>query len=253
MNPILKDLCVLIRKSTIHYTETCPQNDIRLTDEFKREYKDYLSDKKYDIDFYDYSAVITTSAGLYMFVSNQWFIVASYAVGVYSELMKYKKYLMEVCSVLNVKPKEYVPYLRDAAGINDREKFESACKAVFVGDVGDVEIATSRLWRFATDYTWWSGNKTADRGDFHLSVILNMLNLVNVSQAYIGEIVSDYYNAKISQLVSDLGNFTETHEGKTFAIDDYDDPKEVVVEKEKKSVTVVEDDDEIVISVRTKK
>lgn len=255
MAPILKDLCVLIRKSTIHYTETCPQNDVLLTDDFKEQYKQYLANKKYDIDFYSYSAVITTSAGLYMYISNQWFIVASYAVGVFSELMKYKKYLLDVCSVLGVKPKEYIPNLRDVASSEERLHFFSACRDVFSGDDEEVKLATTRLWRFATDYTWWSGNKTIDRGDFHLSVILNMLNLVNVSQAYIGEIVSDYYNAKLSYSVSNLSNFTETHDGSTFAIEDYDDPKDQVVVEEKRNsqLTSEEDDDEVIISVRTKK
>lgn len=42
MKPILKDLCVLVRKSTIHYLDTCPQNDIELNNEFKDRYNSYL-------------------------------------------------------------------------------------------------------------------------------------------------------------------------------------------------------------------
>lgn len=39
--------------------------------------------------------------------------------------------------------------------------------------------------KFVTDYSWWGGGKTVDRGDFYHSPILNMANVVNVSQSYI--------------------------------------------------------------------
>ena len=51
MKPILKDLCVLVRKSTIHYLDTCPQNDIELNNEFKDRYNSYLSTKNYTVEY----------------------------------------------------------------------------------------------------------------------------------------------------------------------------------------------------------
>jgi len=72
-----------------------------------------------------------------------------------------------------------------------------------------INDAIEKLWRFVTDYSWWSGQKTIDRHDFHMSVILNMLNLVNVSQGYVADIVSAYANDKeLRYLVRSTDGFT---------------------------------------------
>ena len=77
----------------------------------------------------------------------------------------------------------------------------------------EADEAATRLWRFVTDYAWWSGQKTIDRGDFHLSVILNMLNLVNASQSYVGDIVSAYANdSKLRTLVNSIDSFTVSYD-----------------------------------------
>ena len=84
--------------------------------------------------------------------------------------------------------------------------------------------AANRLWRFATDYSWWSGQKTVDRGDFYLSVVLNMLNLVNASQGYVGEIVNAYGSSpKLLALTKELEMFTLNMEGSTYDIPIVDD------------------------------
>ena len=256
MEPILKDLCALIRKSTIHYNETCEQKDVIMTDEFQDLYGKYLRGNNYGVDFYQYTAVVTTPIGNYMFVPNQWFVIASYAVGVYIELMEYKKYLLLVCEEMGEKPKIFIPRLRDDTASIDKSSFYNACGYVFNAYSEDeISLASDRLWRFATDYSWWSGNKTIDRGDFYLSVILNMLSLVNASQSYVGEIVSDYCKSGLADLVSDLSQFTVTASGPTYEIDDYRDPQERFSEEEvslENDYSVDDDGDEIIISVRSK-
>lgn len=254
MEPILKDLCALIRKSTIHYNETCEQKDVILTEEFQELYGEYLRNHNYNVDFYKYTAVITTPIGNYMFVPNQWFVIAAYAVGVFTELMEYKKYLLLVCEYMDQKPKLFIPKMRDETSSIDKKLFYDGCRSVFNGSEEEVLLASDRLWRFATDYAWWSGNKTIDRGDFYLSVILNMLSLVNASQSYVGEIVSDYEKAGLSELVAELANFTETADGPTYEIDDYRDPHDVVREVVAEIDAANDDDDgtEFIISVRSK-
>ena len=65
------------------------------------------------------------------------------------------------------------------------------------------------MWRFVNDYSWWSGQKTIDRGDFYVSVILNMLNLVNASQGYVADIVNAYANDyELRKLVRSIDAFT---------------------------------------------
>lgn len=255
MDPILKDLCVLIRKSTLHYRENCPQGDVVLTEEFQERYGKYLRDKDFMIDFNKYTAVITTSVGNSMFVPNQWFVIAAYALGVFTELMTYKDYLKKVCDYMGERPKTIIPKMRDSTSSINKNRFTDACHYVFSAyDDDAIRLATQRLWRFATDYSWWSGNKTIDRTDFHLSVVLNMLSLVNVSQSFVGDIVSDYYGARLFGILADLSSFTETYSGPTFEIEDYRDPKETVADT---PVEQSSDDfipgEEIVISVRSKK
>ena len=39
-----------------------------------------------------------------------------------------------------------------------------------------------------TDYSWWYGAKTIDRGDFYVSPILNSARLVNASQSFVADL-----------------------------------------------------------------
>ena len=253
--PILKDLCVLIRKSTIHYNDTCEQKDVMLSDEFQTIIGKYLRDKNYTVDFYEYTAVISTPACNYMFVPNQWFVIASYAVGVFTDLMKYKMYLLDVCEYMGEKPKAFVPKLRDDTASVNKQLFFKGCSVVFNNqNKEEVVVASKRLWRFATDYSWWSGNKTVDRGDFYLSVILNMLSLVATSQSFVGEIVNIYYQSGLSSMVAELSDFTDTASGSTYAFEDYNDPRENISEMVASQETeLVDDGDEIVIAVSSRR
>ncbi len=251
--PILKDLCVLIRKSAIHYNETCEQKDVILTEEFQEKFGNYLRENNYTVDFYEHTAVISTPVGNYMFVPNQWFVIAAYAVGVYTELMKYKTALLSVCNYMGEKPKTFIPKLRNDVASTNRTLFFEGCKEVFKEyDNEATEQASKRLWRFATDYSWWSGNKTVDRTDFHLSVILNMLSLVNTSQSFVAEIVSDYCKSGLAYMVADLSDFTINVSGATYEISDYIDPKENADETTMKVHESLADYDSDVIIIKVK-
>lgn len=211
---ILKNLRVLIRNATLKYTGEYVWQDVSLTNDFKNTYSDYLSQHNYSIEFFDSTAVITTSASRYIFVPNQWFVIASYAVGVYKELDLYKKYFKEVAEQAGRKADQYAKQLRDSATPLDKKEFQDiAAKVVnnrspYSSDTAKKE-AIERLWRFVNDYSWWSGQKTIDRADFYVSVILNMLNLVNTSQGYVADITSAYANSyELGLLVKDLDGFT---------------------------------------------
>lgn len=211
---ILKNLRVLIRNATLKYTGEYVWQDITLTNDFKNAYSDYLEKHNYSIEFFDSTAVITTSASKYIFVPNQWFVIASYAVSVYKELDLYKQYFKEIAFKLGKKPDKYAKKLRDSATIIDKKEFQDmAIEVVSLKNTNvskNVKVeAVERLWRFVNDYSWWSGQKTIDRADFYISVILNMLNLVNVSQGYVAEIVSAYANdPELEFLVKELEGFT---------------------------------------------
>lgn len=209
---ILKNLHSLIRNAALTYMNEFVWQDIELTNEFKSAYSTYLQKNRYDIEFLGATAVITSSSTKYIYVPNQWFVIASYAVGVYEELQKYKSYFKQVADRAGKRPDEYAKLLRDGANASEKNRFYRLATAVFSSFCPNddmVEEATSRLWRFVNDYSWWSGQKTIDRGDFHLSVILNMLNLVNASQSYVGDIVSAYANDPVlRELVKSTDGFT---------------------------------------------
>ncbi len=211
-NHILKNLHSLIRNSALTYMNEFVWQDIQLTEEFKRIFEEYLQSIRYDVEFLGSTAVITSPSAKYIFVPNQWFVMASYTVGVYEELFRYKDYFKKVAEKLNKKPEPYAKLLRDSVSASDRNEFISCATEVFSSFCSDddmVEESASRLWRFVNDYSWWSGQKTIDRGDFYVSVILNMLNLVNASQGYVADIVNAYANDyELRKLVKSIDAFT---------------------------------------------
>lgn len=224
---ILKDLRALIRQSTIHYNQDFTWQDVELTKEFKDAYEEYLEKNKWKIEYYNATSVITTPTSKNIFVPNQWFVMASYAVGVYSELQRYKTYLEKIAEKQSERMDTYARKLRDQPHSVDKDAFLYSGNQVFHLEYSSVERtnkAANRLWRFATDYSWWSGQKTVDRGDFYLSVVLNMLNLVNASQGYVGDIVNAYGSSpKLLALTKELEMFTLNMEGSTYDIPIVDD------------------------------
>ena len=209
---ILKNLHSLIRNSALTYMNEFVWQDIQLTEEFKRTYEEYLQSNRYDVEFLGSTAVITSPSAKYIFVPNQWFVMASYTVDVYEELCRYKDYFKKVAERLNKRPDSYAKLLRDSASASDRNEFTGCAREVFSSFCSDdamVEESATRLWRFVNDYSWWSGQKTIDRGDFYVSVILNMLNLVNASQGYVADIVNAYANDyELRKLVRSIDAFT---------------------------------------------
>lgn len=216
-NHILKNLHSLIRNSALTYMNEFVWQDIELTNEFKAAYTAYLKKNRYDIEFLGATAVITTSSTKYIYVPNQWFVIASYTVEVYEELQRYKSYFRKVSDLLGKRMDVYAKQLRDNATMLDKKAFIGCAEKVFYDFCSDktmVEESSQRLWRFVTDYAWWSGQKTIDRGDFYISVILNMLNLVNVSQGYVADIVNAYANdPALRVLVRSVDGFTVNMEG----------------------------------------
>lgn len=130
------------------------------------------------ITYNDYSAVIETRGNqngvLNIYLPNQWFYIASYFTDFYNELQRYKK------EALKVVPKER---LKDLNGSSLTEQEESRLQGLSL-----TEQSKSYLRRFMTDYSWWCGAKTIDRGDFYVSPILNSARLVNASQSFVADL-----------------------------------------------------------------
>jgi hypothetical protein len=233
---VLEDLGKLIRESTVHYNQDFVWQDVELTNEFKDAYEEYLDKNKWKIEYYNSTSVITTPTTKNIFVPNQWFAIASYAVGVYSELHKYKGFFEQVSDAENKKFDVYSKQLRDNGSSVDKVSFIDSGRNIFFMECHEenkAENAARRLWRFATDYSWWSGQKTVDRGDFYLSVVLNMLNLVNASQSYVGDIVNAYgSDPHLRNLTRRLESFTTNMEGITYDFILKDDKSDELLREE---------------------
>ena len=141
------------------------------------------------ITYNDYSAVIETRGNqngvLNIYLPNQWFYIASYFTDFYNELQRYKKEALQVVS------KER---LKDLNGSSLTEQEESRLQRLSLSDQ-----SKSYLRRFMTDYSWWYGAKTIDRGDFYVSPILNSARLVNASQSFVADLCA--YLANKTDLV----------------------------------------------------
>ncbi len=125
-----------------------------------------------------YSAIIETKGNqhgkLNIFLPNQWFYIASYFTELYNELQRYKKFALQITT------KERLKDL-DGKKLNDNENSS-------LNSLGIDDSSKAFLKKFITDYKWWGGGKTIDRGDFFVSPILNCAGLVNASQTFITDL-----------------------------------------------------------------
>lgn len=142
---------------------------------FKEQVKEINSNI---ITYNDYSAVIETRGNqngvLNIFLPNQWFYIASYFTDFFNELQRYKK------EALKVTTKERLKILNGAKLSNAEENR--------LQHLSLSEQSKSYLRLFMTNYSWWYGAKTIDRGDFYVSPILNSARLVNASQSFVAEL-----------------------------------------------------------------
>lgn len=149
--------------------------DFILPQKFKEQVKEINNNT---ITYNQYSAVIETRGNqngvLSIFLPNQWFYIASYFTDFYNELQRYKKEALKVVS------KER---LKDLNGSTLTEEEMNRLQQLAID-----ETSKSYLIRFMTDYSWWSGAKTIDRGDFYVSPILNSARLVNASQSFVADL-----------------------------------------------------------------
>jgi hypothetical protein len=163
--------------------------------EFKIKFKELLPN--YNITFYNYTSVVSTSTNLLIIVPNQWFVIASFFNNYISALKNYKNYVNE----LRI-DKETINIIRNSKVID----IETENKIITKFE--DVEIANN-FRRFITEYDWWFGSKTIDRTDFHVSPILSLASVINNSQSYIADLANllSENNELSSLLNSDYNNY----------------------------------------------
>jgi energy-coupling factor transporter ATP-binding protein EcfA2 len=168
----LNDLNALKVELIQRFEENFKGEEITLPTFFKTRVNTIASDS---ITYLKYTVLITTRAGLKIYLPNQWLYIASYFTPFYELLTKYKTNAQQFFSDNRLKS------LKGGTLTVEEER-----KIVDAGYNDDLEY----IRKFVTEYNWWGGGKTIDRGDFFVSPILNMAKVVNASQEYIATLCS---------------------------------------------------------------
>lgn len=178
----LKDLneLALIAKSK---NDSYLNKEVELNDLFKNEFKHQLEFNSADkIQYSKYTSQITTPKGLIIIFPNQWFYIASFFTEFIQELKKYK----EEVNLLGLSSPEIKQMKENRVVSDDANAFITNN----ISDRNDVSFMVS----FLSDYSWWFGSKTIDRGDYFVSPVLKLANVVNESTTYISTLAWHFSN-----------------------------------------------------------
>jgi len=174
----LKNLNEVKNQSLEKYKREFVSEDYFIDDAFKQSFKKIGG---IDIVYHSCYAEVTSAKSLKIYIPYQWFIIASYFVDYYQELINYKKVVDSVKDSFD----DFSETIKDC-----RSKEDSAKEVVaLIQGISDEE--KDFLVKFLSDYAWWGGGKTIDRDDFFVSPILNLAGLVNNTQAFVADIVRE--------------------------------------------------------------
>lgn len=192
----LKDLNLIIENIERNY-ESYFQNpyEIVLSDAFKHKFKQSTDLK---LSFYEHTSVAVTSKGLKILIPNQWFLVASFFLEYLNALRDYKDVVIKIGI-----SKDTIEQCKKNSSIpSDLQKK--------INDYSSDGNFRNNITRFLTDYEWWYGSKTIDRGDYFVSPILKMSKVVNNTQSYIADISYDLTTELVDLLNANNQAPTET-------------------------------------------
>lgn len=175
------------------YRDEFSANEIVLSNTFKEAYGASLRRDNQDVDFTDHTAIVTTSGNLKMYIPNQWFCAAAYMVPLVQTFLEYKSITSPFFSSVygsNTAIKEAVKTLKESDDPAVVDQFKTQIRVRLDGTIPAEELdeTVDLLSRFVSDYEWWFGSKTIDRGDSYVSPVLSLLGVVNASQSYIADI-----------------------------------------------------------------
>lgn len=195
-NGMLRNLNNLAQESRQKFNNEFNASDISLSNDFKRAFGAFVRSMGNSIDFNFTTTVVTTSNSLKVFIPNQWFAMAAFMADFVQELLSYKKHLEAILSADMPSAKmrkDYIVAAKETLNDMQKQKFLLDAHNYFesAGD-SDSETSAQFIYSFLSDYDWWFGSKTIDRGDFTVSPVLNLLGVVNVTQSYIAEIAYFY-------------------------------------------------------------
>lgn len=197
---ILKNLHSVLELAKSRYQSEYISQDVVLADQFQDDFRRcILASTTNQIEYLQHTTILRNKNGQVTYIPNQWFVVASYFVDFCTELLTYQRFFLEICkrkSLSKPQMKEYAVTLRSMPTQFEKDEFLlialEICKEKFPGYENEYPQVVNYLWRFVSDYSWWAGSKTIDRGDLYVSPLLSMLNLVAASSSFAAEIVNLY-------------------------------------------------------------
>lgn len=199
----LKDLHELGKQLRDDFEKVFVPEDVELPMSFKESVTE-LGDYKYDYKKY---LVHIYSEQLNGYIPNQWFIIASFFVDYYIEVQKYKEKIIELLKEAGLNKAEerkeiLAKYTKLLGDISKKKAYVDAkneATEIVRKEISQILARTNiedeereKLIKFVSDYDWWYGGKTIDRGDFYVSPILSLAKVVNASHSYIAEICKSY-------------------------------------------------------------
>ncbi|PWB22278.1 hypothetical protein, partial [Flavobacterium sp. HTF] len=171
MLPNLNELALKAKEKCNSYN----QKEFVFSEAFKTKFNQLLPN--YGIEFHQYTSVVTTKgSNLLIIVPNQWFVIGSFFSDYIEALRKYKV-ASEDLKFTDAQIKTF----RDEKSID-----ENALN--LINEYFTEQEDSNNFKKFLTDYSWWFGSKTIDRGDYYVSPVLNLAGVVNVTQTYIADL-----------------------------------------------------------------
>lgn len=146
-------------------------HEIILSENFKTKFKEIHP--TISITFNKHTCEVLTERNLKIIFPNQWFVIASFFTDYMKELFIYKNWTRQ----LNFSDDE-IKLLKKTTKLTDEQ---SAKIETSFSEKQDRDFFV----KFLTDYKWWFGSKTIERGDFYESPILSLGSLINNSNNYV--------------------------------------------------------------------
>ncbi len=223
----LRDLGEVVENTKKKISTEFTNEDTTLSSGFKSAFANAIKASGNNIQIKKTTSVITTSANQQIFLPNQWFVLAAYAVDLVTEIVRYRN-ITE--AVLEANIDAYV------SGSDNLVKKKQKAYDLLKGENNDAVIGrfekdllvylqtkgvpqdqaekdATLLIRFVSDEAWWLGGKNISRSnDFYVSPTLSVLNLVNASQSYVATITWLYIND--ANLAKELSAMTLVDEEK---------------------------------------
>ena len=242
MSPI-KDLGEIVTETRQKMSDAFIPTEVTLSDSFKLAYTAYMRSRNENVEFMKTTAIVTNAGNLNIYVPNQWFVIATYAVPLIREIIRYRECTETIIDNdtgtltmddgTSLDKKQVYKALKDHTEKDLPQKFTVAAKAYFKANGNDEassDKAASLLLQFVTDYRWWLGGKGIERAnDYYVSPALSVLNLVNASQEFVAKLVFAY--ATEPSLYKELDRISQNAEEvfttKTFDLKSYQDIKDI--------------------------